>query len=247
MFSSLLQFLKLYLPRIIAVFCAWICVYYSVSANFPRISTSRLQNSRELETGREPKNTQQRNLSSSRVYVPLREDLGKDNLSTDLKYETSRQSVLLKRLMLIFTELLSFTFSLQDEPFIFEQGILHRIAGGLKLEFHASFTQTLQKTSGSALLSKWYRASNRGCWGWQAKQIVMMFNKAALPRFYIIMLEMMDTTSTWPKKFHSLRMRSVSKPDWPFHANTMSTTGSKNKRVVGTKLSRYSHLDFIVF
>jgi hypothetical protein len=76
---------------------------------------------------------------------------------------------------------------------------------------------------------------------------VMMFNKAALPRVYIIMLEMMDTTSTWPKQFHSLRMRSVSKPDWPFHANTMSATGSKNKRVVGTKLSRYPHLDYIVF
>jgi hypothetical protein len=101
MFSSVLQFLRLYLPRIIAVFCAWICVCFSVSANFRRISTSRLQNSRELGTGREPKNTQQRNLSSSRVYVPLREDLGKDNLSTDLKYEISRQSVLLKRLMLI--------------------------------------------------------------------------------------------------------------------------------------------------
>jgi hypothetical protein len=41
-----------------------------------------------------------------------------------------------------------------DEPFNFEQRILPRIAGGLKLDFHASFTQTLQKTSGSALLSK---------------------------------------------------------------------------------------------
>lgn len=141
MFSSVLQFLRLYLPRIIAVFCAWICVCFSVSVNFRRISTSRLQNSRELGTGREPKNTQQRNLSSSRVYAPLREDLGKDNLSTDLKYEISRQSVLLKRLMLIFTELLSFIFSLQDEPSILSK----ECCAELLVVWSLNFMQALHK------------------------------------------------------------------------------------------------------